>query len=781
MSEFQITLIRPKDYLHTECFREVAETLQFGLCDIGHTAHIRENIFDAGATNLILGAHLLSSEQVSTIPSGSIIYNLEQLGGPSLPQQFYELATRHQIWDYNLANVEKWKARSCAQPPRHVLLGYVSELTRIASSEPQEQDIDVLFYGSVNPRRMHILSLLEAAGVRVHAAYGIYGEDRDKLIARSKVILNVHYYDTKLLEVVRLSYLLANAKAIVTECWADSGMEQLPADAVLSVSYESLVEGCLSLLRNERERRELETRGFNHFSQIKECDILKQALAQPAIQGVNTGCLVVPRKLNLGSGKDWRADCLNVDINPYWQPDAILDFSQPLPAGCPLETSRFGSVMLQNGYFDEVIANDCLEHVASLTTAMTSCLNLLRVDGLFRISVPYDLSWGAWQDPTHVRAFNERSWLYFTDWFWYLGWEEARFEIADLKVTLSPVGDELNRQQVKNEDLVRQPRAVDSMQVVLRKRLLTEPEKQQAGAYLKRPGRNQGYAAPTFDQRATAGTGVPQTSSTTARPALSNNLEEPVPALNALQTLYLDLVQKCVINLIYEDPNYGPWAPSVYNSQLRELGRDWPSMAHSMIGSRRMSNLRQLAEFVITNRIPGDFIEAGVWRGGACIMMRAVLKAYGVTNRRVWVADSFCGLPEPDAKYPDDRGDKHHTFKELAVSLPEVQANFAKYDLLDDQVQFLEGWFSKTLPIAPIERLAILRLDGDMYESTLDGLLNLYDRVSEGGFIIVDDYGAINGCQKAVLKFRDDRGIEAPLHNIDDIGMFWQKPGGRAY
>ncbi|MBZ5688417.1 MAG: TylF/MycF family methyltransferase [Acidobacteriia bacterium] len=246
-------------------------------------------------------------------------------------------------------------------------------------------------------------------------------------------------------------------------------------------------------------------------------------------------------------------------------------------------------------------------------------------------------------------------------------------------------------------------------------------------------------------------------------------------SLAAVRKLYLDLVQKCIINTIYEDPNQGFWSPKVFDGQLRELGRDWPSKAHSMIGNRRMLNLRQIMEHVIVNNIPGDFIETGVWRGGACIMARAVMKAYGVTDRRVWVADSFCGLPMPDPKYPADAQDKHHSFSELAISLEEVKSNFSKYDLLDDQVVFLKGWFSETLPQADIKRLAVLRLDGDMYESTMDGLTNLYDKVSRGGFVIIDDFGAVAACKQAVMEFRKSRGIEDPIQNIDGIGAFWHK------
>jgi len=487
MSRFHITLVRPEGFLHTEAFREVAETLQSGLRSLGHTAQIQENAVDAMATNVLLGAHLLSPEDALMVPPGSILYNLEQLGGPNLPKQFYELALRLQVWDYSRQNIRKWNAMSCGCPPVHVPLGYVPELSRIPSS--QKQDIEVLFYGSLNERRARIVKTLKDAGVKVHATFGVYGKERDELIARSKIVLNIHFYDAKIFEIARVSYLLANSKAVVTELCSATEIEEGLADSVLGVPYASLVDTCLSLLRNDEERRALETRGFQWFSQQKESDILNKALHECSGAAATTSEINVPTKLNLGSGKDWREDYFNVDFDPYWEPDAVLDLNHPLPIGKPLETQRFGTVVLQNNSFDEIIANDSLEHIPSLMTAMHSCLNLLKVGGLFRISVPYDLSWGAWQDPTHVRAFNERSWLYYTDWFWYMGWTESCFDLVQFDLGLSPIGEALQKQQVKGEDLVRHPRAVDQMRVVLRKRLLTEAEKQQVTVYLKRPNR----------------------------------------------------------------------------------------------------------------------------------------------------------------------------------------------------------------------------------------------------------------------------------------------------
>ena len=174
-----------------------------------------------------------------------------------------------------------------------------------------------------------------------------------------------------------------------------------------------------------------------------------------------------------------------------------------------------------------------------------------------------------------------------------------------------------------------------------------------------------------------------------------------------------------------------------------------------MIGMKRLANVRTCVEDVLAEGVPGDLIETGAWRGGTTIYMRAILKVHGITERVVWVADSFAGLPRPDAiRYPRDEGDRLHTFPQLAVTLERVRENFRRDGLLDDQVRFLEGWFRDTLPTAPIETLAILRLDGDLYESTMQALECLYDKLSVGGYVIIDDYGNVAGCRQAVHDFR---------------------------
>jgi len=240
-----------------------------------------------------------------------------------------------------------------------------------------------------------------------------------------------------------------------------------------------------------------------------------------------------------------------------------------------------------------------------------------------------------------------------------------------------------------------------------------------------------------------------------------------------MQKEYLDLLESSLTGTLYRDQPICRWIGESYDPAVRHVGGDWPSVAQTMIGTLRMRNIRQVCAAAITNDIPGDFIETGVWRGGACIYMRAILDAYGDKHRRVFVADSFKGLPPPTPEtYPADSGDVHYKNEILAISRQEVEQNFRRYGYLDDRVVFLEGWFKDTLAVAPIDRLSVLRLDGDMYESTIQALDALYHKVSKGGAVIVDDY-KLAACAQAVNEFRARHGITSPLIPIDQCAAWW--------
>jgi O-methyltransferase len=237
---------------------------------------------------------------------------------------------------------------------------------------------------------------------------------------------------------------------------------------------------------------------------------------------------------------------------------------------------------------------------------------------------------------------------------------------------------------------------------------------------------------------------------------------------------YLNLLEASLTGMLVEDAPCNPWMDDGFDPTRRFMGRDWPSVALSMIGAVRMRNLRQACETVVLDGVEGDFIETGVWRGGACILMRGILEAYGDDVRRVFVADSFAGLPPPDsASFPADDGSEFHTYAELQASRADVEDNFRRFGLLDERVVFLEGWFKDTLPDAPIDQLAVLRLDGDMYQSTIEALNALYHKVSYGGFVIIDDW-FLPPCAKAVNDFRERYGIASPILPIDGWGTYWR-------
>jgi hypothetical protein len=310
--------------------------------------------------------------------------------------------------------------------------------------------------------------------------------------------------------------------------------------------------------------------------------------------------------------------------------------------------------------------------------------------------------------------------------------------------------------------------------------------------------------------------------------------------------LYLDLLKRALLNLIYEDRSFpqgleedapagresfvsrasagllyaagrrelfrglsrhtqsmmtpGLRKVSVFDREKRLAGRDFPDQAHTMIGMRRLDNLQALLERVLADGVPGDVIETGVWRGGSTIFMRGVLKAHGVTDRVVWVADSFEGLPKPDqpgmehSYSSEEQVDmwrtaiRRHPLAVMVIaarmrrgtSYEEVQANFERYGLLDDQVRFLRGWFRDTLPTAPISQLALMRLDGDLYDSTRDALQSLYPKLSPGGYVIIDDYGTYSECRRAVHDYLDSSGEAADLERVDENAVFWRKRGSDA-
>lgn len=272
MARFHIVIIRPSGYIHSDCFQEVAETVRYGLKALGHEAEIRENYFSRNAWNIVFGSHLCKG--ISLFDDGDlitrpIVYNLEQHEAQGFRDSM-RFGTLGTWWDYSAENLVRYPAPF---PARLVPIGYMPEMTRI---RPREQDLDVVFFGSMNERRALVLNKLANLGYRTVHQFGVYGRERDELISRAKVCLNVHFYESKIFEIVRCSYLMANYKAVVSE----DSIEIDPdiREGIAEAPYGALVEAVRYFLENEKARKDLQDRGFEAMKKRDEEKILEAAL-----------------------------------------------------------------------------------------------------------------------------------------------------------------------------------------------------------------------------------------------------------------------------------------------------------------------------------------------------------------------------------------------------------------------------------------------------------------------------------------------------------------------
>jgi hypothetical protein len=281
--QVQIVIVKPAGYLHGETFRELAETIQCGFAELGISAHIADNVFLSEGLNILLGWHLIEPGQIAGLPHRCILYNLEQLDdqNQNLRLRLAELSKKFRVWDYSLRNIEKLRESGLTAPIAHVPIGYAPQLSRIEKAPVQ--DIDVLFYGSINERRSAVLRKLEAEGLKVHSVFGVYGAERDALICRSKVVLNLHYYDSSIFEMVRVSYLLANRKAVVAECHTRTEVDEDIRTAAVLVPYENLVPACAELVRHSGRREILERRALAFISRRDEAQILHRVLQEELV------------------------------------------------------------------------------------------------------------------------------------------------------------------------------------------------------------------------------------------------------------------------------------------------------------------------------------------------------------------------------------------------------------------------------------------------------------------------------------------------------------------
>lgn len=273
--QYNLCIVSPEGYIHSAAFAELAELVAFGLRDLGHAAVININRTFGDARNILIGCHLLNPTHMHELPKDSVVLNTEQLAreNNAWTDNVCRWASGFETWDYSERNLECLRS-ICAQPPRLLRIGYHAQLARI--NRHQEKDIDVLFYGSVGARRQHVIDALRATGLRVEVLFGVYGRERDAVIARSRVVLNMHHYYSQIFEVVRVFYLMTNAKAVVSEVGDNTAIADCYAGGIQPAAYADLADSCVRLVAHEARRRELEAQALDTIMKLPQHEVMRE-------------------------------------------------------------------------------------------------------------------------------------------------------------------------------------------------------------------------------------------------------------------------------------------------------------------------------------------------------------------------------------------------------------------------------------------------------------------------------------------------------------------------
>ena len=430
-----LCIVQPVGYVHSLGLLDQANFFRYQFERLGATVTLGKNRLHNDALNFVFGAHL-GFDQALLRKYDCFFVNLEQIGegGAKLSADYLKLISMGPVVDYDLRN-----ARAYSNYPSDVpLVSFQYAPYLEGSSIPlEERPIDLLFFGSVNPRRQQWINRIEACGLSVSTFDGpLYGPERDHFIAQSKAVLNCHFYDSSRFEQARAFTCLSLGTPLISEIGAAT---QVPAAFAESVSWVEdaglehfFTESFATPAWFAASRARLEA--FRKTDPIEEyADLLAFAVGYRRGRGRDSmpAQRSLVKRVHIGSGKDYKPGWLNLDVLASALPDVVLDLGKPLSFPHDIDSIQVGSMRLAAGEVETIYANNVLEHVPDLPMLMRNCHDLLKVGGEFVIEVPHERARTAWQDPTHVRAMNDNSWLYYTDWFWYLGWFEHRFVITE--------------------------------------------------------------------------------------------------------------------------------------------------------------------------------------------------------------------------------------------------------------------------------------------------------------------------------------------------------------
>ena len=270
-------MVKPDNYIHSYAFMELGELIFFSLKELGYQASIGFNNLEPNDKNILIGCHLLDPSYINQVPKSTIILNTEQIYNDttSWNSNIFEWVKSFEVWDYSERNIEKLKSLDVDRV-KLLKIGYQKELRRINISA--DKDIDILFYGSINERRAEIINELIKRGLRVKTLFGVYGKERDEWIGRSQLVLNLHFYNSHIFEVVRVFYLLSNSIAVIGEVNDSTSIDSLCKDGIYVSRYEELVDSCLKLINENSLIQKIQFDAFNSISKCQQKFYTQQIL-----------------------------------------------------------------------------------------------------------------------------------------------------------------------------------------------------------------------------------------------------------------------------------------------------------------------------------------------------------------------------------------------------------------------------------------------------------------------------------------------------------------------
>lgn len=479
LPEIHLCIVQPQGYVHSLGLVDQARYFRWQFRRLGAKVSLAKNRLRHDAVNFVFGAHL-GFDAAQCQRQACVFVNLEQLGegGAAVSADYLKLLAGSAVVDYDADNIAAY-TKNLDEVPVVPLL-HAPYLAPAAPLPLEERPIDLLFIGSMNERRRAWLDRIEAFGLNVSVFdSALYGAERDQFIVQAKAVLNCHFYESSRFEQARVAHCLSLGTPVISERTALTRPHQAFEDCVLWLQGQEL-EQFFGEDFGTPAYYEAAYGALQRFTQNDPVEAYADLLAfAGGFAGAHHERRAaepwMPARINLGSGKDYQAGWLNLDVLARAEPDLLLDLAQPQALPLTLASPSLGPVRLEAGSVDTINANNVLEHVGDLPTLMGNCLALLKTGGEFHIEVPYEHAATAWQDPTHVRAMNENSWLYYTEWFWYLGWFEHRFAVASstwLDMGLKPCGREsaafMRLVLVKQETTLQERTAARTLQAELR-------------------------------------------------------------------------------------------------------------------------------------------------------------------------------------------------------------------------------------------------------------------------------------------------------------------------